>query len=216
MRSLRTVLILAGILALTVLVAALIMSDQSSFLRENIINPLSYAFWILSLLLRGTPQVVFWAMLLAIALVMALRSLASASHRPVHPQPLQISYPQRARLRFWVRQMLLNQDDRSVFQIKESIGRLALDVLSYQRGLTPSQYQQQLESGQLETPEALVPFLEARKYLFAGSTSFSPQEIIRWLDRSLSRLPFLPRHPSSVTEEVERLVDFLEEQMDVD
>ena len=216
MRSLRIGLVLAGIAALTVLVAALIMAAPGSYLRENIINPLSYALWIVSLLLRGTPQVVFWGIFLMIAVVLALRSLAAASHRPVHPQPMLISYPHRARLRYWVRQLLLSQDDRAVFQLKDSLGRLALDILSYQRGLTPSQYQQQLDSGQLETPEALIPFLEARKKMFAPKDSFNLQDLRRWFERTLDKLPFLPHPSSAVNSDVAHLVEFLEEQMDVE
>ena len=216
MKSLRVGLILAGIVILTFLVAAFIRIVPGGFLRDNIIQPLSYALWIVSLLLRGTPQVVFWGILLMIAVVMALRSLAVVSHRPPHPQPLQINYPHRARLRYWVRQMLLTQDDRSILQLRDSLGRLALDILSYQRGLTASQYQQQLDSGQLETPDELVPFMDARRQMFAAKSSFSIEELRQWLDRKLNKLPFMPHRSSQVSLEVERLVDFLEDQMDVE
>lgn len=216
MRSLRIGLVLVGFTALTILIAVLMMAAPGSFLRERIVQPLSYSFWIVSMLLRGTPQVVFWGFLLIIAFVLALRSLAAASRRSVHPVPLQISYTPRARLRFWVRQLLLSQDDRSIIQLKDSLGRLALDILAYQQGLTPNQYQQLLDHGQMDPPKALVPFLDVRRRMFEAKGSLTFQEIRQWLERTLDSLPFLPHQPQAVDAEVKHLVEFLEEQMDVE
>jgi hypothetical protein len=216
MKSLRVGLILVAIGGLTILVAALVMAAPGSFLRESVVRPLSYALWIVSLLLRGTPQVIFWGFLLLVALVVALRSIAAVSRQPVHPQPILVNYPHRARLRFWVRQLLLSQDDRVKFQLKEALNRLAMDVLAYQQGLTPGQYQQQLDRSEKEAPEELVPFLNARQSMYATRPPLSLQQVRQWIERTIDSLPVFSNPQPVKDAEVERLVDYLEERMDME
>ena len=216
MKAMRTVFILVGVAVLTVLIAALVKSTPGSFLRENIVNPLSYGFWVFGLLLSGTPQAVFWVFLLVVALVLALRSLSGSAQKPTRPEPLIINYTHRARARYWVRQLLLSRDERARLHLKDSLSRLALDILAYQQGLTPNQYQKQLEDGQMEAPEALIPFLNVRQSMYTSRQSLSLEQVRRWFEHTINNLPFLSQPKPVQDAEIERLVSYLEEQMDVE
>ncbi len=216
MISRRAVLVLLIILLATVALAAVVVYGRGGYLYERIVLPISYAFWIVGLLLRGTPQVLFWGMLVVIALVLFMRSLAAAPQKPSGAPPVENSYSRRPRLRHWVRQLLMSRNERYRRYLKEGLGRLALEVLAYQRSQTANQYQQQIDSKQVEAPEIIVPFLEARQGYFQTQQRLDLQQVQRMLLQLWKRLPFSGQPQPIQDDELAELVDFLEQQMDLE
>ena len=216
MISRRAVFVILIILAATVALAAAVVFAREGYLYEQIILPISYAFWIIGLLLRGTPQVLFWGILVIMALVLFMRSLVAAPQKPSSPQPLENTFSRRPRLRHWVRQLLMSRNERYRHYLKEGLGRLALEVLAYQRGQTVNQYQQQIDSEQVPAPEVIIPFLEARQGYFRSQQPLDLQQVQHWLRRLWNRLAFPPQAQPNQDEELAELVDFLEQQMDLE
>jgi 4-amino-4-deoxy-L-arabinose transferase-like glycosyltransferase len=216
MNSRRAALVLILMLAATVALAALVVSAPGSYIYEQIVKPISNIFWVFSLLLSGTPQALFWGILLVVALVLFLRSLVVTPQKPDGQMPVDMSYARRPRLRHWVRQLLMSRNERYRRYLKEGLGRLALEVLAYQRGLTVGQYQQRIDNQQEQTPEVIVPFLEARMGLFHPQQGVDLQQVLRRLRQVWNRLPLAhPTQPETDTE-LDELVDFLEKQMDLE
>lgn len=208
-----------GILLVVVATIALtiwLVTDQGNFIRENVIVPLSYGILIISLLVRGTPQALFWSILMVLAIILALRSISGKKPGPYEGRHSENAYAHRPRLRHWVRQILLSRSPRYKQYLKENLGRLAMDVLGYQQGLTMSQYQHELDIRQIETLPILEPFLVRRFEAQPDSESLSLDKLRQWLERLLNNLPFLPRQAPPPDPEMDTLVAFLEQQLDME
>jgi hypothetical protein len=212
---LRRLVVFSIIVGLALALAAAVMSAQGSFLRENIVRPLSYAFWIASILIRGTPQVLFWAILLVLAFVMAGRSLFGSSSKLPRVQIASGSVFRRSRLRYWLHQLELNRYESARFQLYEAISRLSLDVLSYQEGVTLQQYQRQLDPETIQ-PEYLAQFFRFRSPSLLQRAGWNVDELRRMAGRMWEALPFHKSDASPPNPDVERVVAYLEQKMDLD
>ena len=201
---------------LTIALAAWVVAARGTFVRERIVMPLSYAIWISSLLLRGTPQVLFWGILLLITVVLALRSLIVPGRPPQAIQANDSAYYHRPRLRHWVRQIVLSRNERYKRYLMEGMAKLSLDVLGYQQGLTSHQYQQLIDAGKQQAPDILVPYLQARDNRPFSSVSPNGPRVRRWLERLPVNLPFFPKARLVQDPELEELVAYLEEQLDLE
>lgn len=213
MNNRRSIIVLGLMLLATVALAAGVVLAREGYLYEKIVLPISYLMWIFGLLLRGTPQALFWGMLLVITLVLFLRSLSVAPPRQPVGMPLENTYSRRPRLRHWVRQILMSRNERYRRYLYEGLGRLALEVLAHQRGITVNQYQQQIDANQEQPPEIIIPFLEARRPQYRPQESFDFPKILSWLQRRMYTLPFFRRALPEQDLDLNELVEFLERQM---
>jgi uncharacterized membrane protein len=204
------------VIVATIALAAWLVTAQGNFIRENIIVPLSYGFWIISMLVKGTPQALFWFILLVLAIILAGRSITGKKSGSLQGRRTDNSYAHRPRLRHWVRQILLSRSVRYKQYLKENLGRLAMDVLGYQQGLTMSQYQHDVDTRLLDPPAILTPFMVRRIELDPSAEGLTWNKIKQWVERTLTSLPFLPHPPPPPDPEMEALVSFLEQQMDME
>jgi hypothetical protein len=212
---LKRLAVILLIVVLALVLAAAVMAWQGSYLRERIVRPLSYAFWIASILILGTPQAIFWGILLLITVVMALRSLFASPREPPRPQLAESASYRRSRLRFWLHQLLLNRYETARFQLYESVGRLVMDVLAYQQGITLQQFQRQIDPNEIN-PEFLAPFLQARTQPLGRQASWNVAELRRVFGRLWEALPFRKQPTTIQYADLEQVVAYLEEQMDVE
>jgi len=65
-------------------------------------------------------------------------------------------------------------------------------------------------------PEVIIPFLEARQGYFRSQQPLDLQQVQHWLRRLWNRLAFPPQAQPNQDEELAELVDFLEQQMDLE
>lgn len=202
-------------LAISLGLAAVLMAWQGNFLREKIIRPLSFAFWIITILIRGTPQAIFWGILVFITVIMALRSLFAPAPAVLPAQPYPTSTYRRSRLRYWLHQLFLERYESARLQLYEAIARLSLDVLAYQQGVTLQQYQRQVDSRTIQ-PSFLAPFLEARSQPLARQTNWNLDELKRVVKGLQKRLIRGQNPPPIQNPEIERVIAYLEEQMNLE
>ncbi len=159
----RKRLLLAGLALLPVVVMALVIDD---FVREVIVIPLLYLFWIARLLFKSIPQLVLWAGFIIVALIMAGKSL---SKRKPLLKPRSMEVEQYGRVEDWARLIdRRDQGDYSKWRLAHRLGVLALETLAYQEELSMKQTRRHLESGKLDVPPQVWAFLRA------GMTSYNP------------------------------------------
>jgi hypothetical protein len=212
---LKRFLIILLIAVLALALAVVVMAWQGNFLREKVVRPLSYVFWISSILLRGTPQALFWGILLLVTIVMASRSLFAPSQDEPRLHTAPGSSYHRSRLRYWLHQLLLNRYESARYQILEAVARLAMDVLSYQQGSTLQQFQRQIDPAKME-PEFLATLFQSRTPTYNRRSLWNLDELRQIVGRLWRALPFQKPLLNAQIPEIERTISYLEEQMDIE
>lgn len=188
---------------------------QEGYVRENILKPLSYGLWIASLMIRGTPQVLFWSLVLLVAFVLAVRSLSRPKPVQSETRYLEQRYSRRARLRFWVRQIMLSRDHPRASQLSESLARLAVEVLAHEQNIPAGQMITQIEKGEIDSAELIQPFM-LRNIRSSLVLQRSVGEQIRiWFEDLLMRTPWRIQRTNPDEPRLEKLVEYLEEQLDL-
>ncbi|NLG97746.1 MAG: hypothetical protein GX491_10330 [Chloroflexi bacterium] len=158
-------LIITAVLLLVVSAALLFWARD--LVRELIVNPLSYLIWLAGIFIRSTNQMFFWYIFAAIALIIAVRSLAG--RKKVAAQPpmstmLHNDLVNHGRLHFWiVRVSLVHRGSRYYLgSFHDSLSHLLIDQLAYRFHLTPAQVEERLRENSLDVPP------EIREYALSG------------------------------------------------
>ena len=187
-------------LGLILLLAILLTLASHNYMREAIVSPLLYLFWIGRLIFESIPQIVIWALFLFIALLVAAKSLVKKRSHSEQSQPPQTPEPER--IEGWLKLLRrANQDDYYKWQLAQRLQKLTLEALAHNERLELKQVRQDLAAGKLDIPP------EIQAYLEAGMTSFShflgAKSHIR-LRRQSSPLDLKP----------EQVINFLEDKVD--
>lgn len=190
----------AFVLLLTVLLTFLLQNVA----RDLVALPLIRTLRIGNLVLAAVPQVVFWVLLLVIGVSIAARSLMERRERFPSPDPALVVYPGRVRtLLLWVQ-----REAGSIYfrqRLAYHLARLATELQAFRQKRTPGRFVWRLDG--LDAPP------EVRAYLQAGmtpSTLSAPgplSRFVRWLR--------LQRAVASRNFDLERVVQFLEDQLEV-
>jgi len=186
-------------LALILIVAGLLTVVLQEYTRQLIV-PFLFLAWIGRLLVETVPQVMIWGLFIAIALLVAARSLLN--RRATSPPVRRLQPPVEGRIERWA--TLIEQSRHETYyrwQLAQPLRALIIGVLAHRQRSTPRQIKQQLAANSIELP----PDIEA--YLQASMTSFS-----RLLTE---RSRFRPEPaPSPLDLAPEEIVQFLEDQLD--
>ena len=156
--------------ALIVVSIALIFWARD-IIREVIVLPLSYIFWVLGIILRVTPQIFFWIVLLLIILQIAWRALvvrkktADTGARVLVDEtpPLVAS----GRAAYWVRKVELLNMSRSAYYsstFHNALSHLLMDTLSYRYREPPRVIEDQLRNGGLDVPPQVRDYVLSHGY----------------------------------------------------
>jgi hypothetical protein len=187
-------------LGIILLLAILLTLASHNYMREAIVAPLLYLFWIGHLIFESIPQIIIWALFLFIALLVAAKSLRgkkSLSQQSQHPDTIE---PER--IEGWLKLLRrANQDDYYKWQLAQRLQKLTLETLAHNERLEPKQVRQDLAAGKLDIPP------EIQAYLEAGMTSFS-----HFLGAK-SRFR-LRRQSSPLDLNPEQVIKFLEDNVD--
>jgi hypothetical protein len=205
----------AFLLALVFITSAGMFFIFLNNLREAVILPLQYIFWLSRLVFHSLSQLVFWVCLLAIVALAMLRSLlesrtASGPDRPFEPESRRVG-----RVSYWanqVRRVHGNVYPREYIDIE--FRKLILTVLSYRMNLSAHELRKRLKTGELEIPPELQRLFERRQ--------LDPPEPGNdgYFSRMKSRLKALVRGPQDedsqpTDQELEVMIRFMEEKLEI-
>lgn len=196
----RRLLILGGILLGVVLLALLLRG----VVRQAVLMPLLYTWWVGRLLYRSVPQLVFWVLFMVGALLILWRSLFRRAGDP--PKTTGVVLEERmGPVQTWARWLRRARSSYySRWRLARLLAELTQEILIYQNQMTPTDARQSLEMGSLEAPP------EVRAYLQAGQ---GRRYFTRFSELAY-RLSGRGRH-SPLELDPERAVQFLEERLEV-
>ncbi|HET9223095.1 MAG TPA: hypothetical protein VFO07_11350 [Roseiflexaceae bacterium] len=150
------VLLLVGLLALIV----------SGAVREVIVIPLLALLWLLGLLLDSVPQLIWWFGLLAIAALVAWRSLATPRVAPAAPRVVPIM---PAPVASWAGMFERAAGDRYArWLLAQRLGHFALELLASQEQGETRGVWHYLQDESRDIPPAV------RAFLLAGARMYRP------------------------------------------
>lgn len=185
------------ILALILFLAALLTPLVRDYSRQWI-SPLLYIAWVGRLLLAGIPQVVWWVLLLTVALFIAGRTLLSYWSRPQPPERTAAVPP--GRIESWA--ALIRQADQEIYyqwQLAQPLQELTLAVLAHTERVSPTEIKSRLSRNDLELPPDIQTYLQASMTSFShlvppsrfgvgappSPLALDPEHIIRFLEDKL-------------------------------
>jgi hypothetical protein len=210
----RTFALLMVIILLLALVLGLGLRD---FVRTNIVIPVSYVLWIGGLLVKSTPQVLFWGVLVGVAAFLALRSLGTVTGLVEKVDEAEPRYTRRGRIGFWTIQLYHAQQSFFRMRFEEFFARLILDVIAFEEQTDPIELERRMEDGTFEPPEELRVFLRLRRGLAnPHKIGFftSLRQRLWWLG-NLGRQEQGPAQPGSIDRPIEEALAILEDQLEV-
>ena len=184
-----------GVILLTAILLAPLFRN---FIREVVVIPLLYVFWIGRIIFDTIPQTGFWGCFLLIALLMASASLLKKSK--LQSRIYEVKTVQPGRVETWanlIRQA--TEEDYYRWRLAQPLRELILETLAHEARLTSKQIKRRLTDDQLDIPP------EIRAYLQASLLSLSYLSAPRFRFRSR-------RLTSPLNLDPERVVKFLEDR----
>ncbi len=216
----RAALTRSLIILLVILVPlfALVLAGQS-FIRDAVILPLEYTFWLAGLAIRAVPQSIYWGILCGAAFFLIIFSLASGGRSPAAPREETSTHAGRERVAFWARQLsIAPHGDYLRLRFADHFGRLIIDILVNSGRLPPEQYLQALENGDLGLPAPLLDFLKIRLTplyaLVPGSFKERLAQRWQWLRDGFSRRRANDK-AETFKRDVSEVVAYLENDLEV-
>jgi hypothetical protein len=187
-------------LALILLLTGLLTPVLQDYVRQVIVRPFLYFFWVGWLFINSIPQIGIWGLFLFIALLIMGRSLLK--QRPTPPRLRRPQKTDQGRIETWAKLIhRANQEPYYKWKLAQHLQEFTLDALAHDERQAPKQIRQRLLNNNLDIPP------EIQAYLQAGMTSFS---------RLLGPRPlFRPRtFSSSLNLNPEQIAHFLEDKFD--
>jgi len=152
-------LALLAIVLTTALMLALI-----DLVRNVLAVPITQLFYFLGLLLKSTPQVIFWGMLLLFLLIIAGKSVEQG--RKAEPEQFEapLRSPRHERIAVWANHIhqALRGDHYARSRLAEFLASLVVELLAQDERVSISEIRKRLELGELDLPPEIVNYLKAR------------------------------------------------------
>jgi hypothetical protein len=189
--GMRKRLLLIGLLLLPVVLMAVLIQG---FVRDVIVIPLFYVFWLLRLLFESISQVLLWGLFVVVVVIVAGRSLVK---RVPRLQGRPVEERRRGRVEEWLR--LIQQTKQGAFgkwRLANALGQLAVEVLAGEERLEPKEIRRRLENGTLDVPPEIRAYLQSRMPVASAQRHARPRA------RATDSDP-----------DLERIVQFLEDQL---
>jgi hypothetical protein len=193
-------LALLGLILLLIGLLALIISGA---VREVVVIPLLFLLWLMRVLYESIPQVVLWVGFLAIAAIVAWKSLAAPR---ATPPGLALTPIVRAPVAAWAGMFQRAANDRYArWLLAQRMGQLALELLASQEQRAARGVWQYLHDESLDIP------LAVRSYLQAGTRMYRPAPPLwrRWRAWIARQVP----HPDPLDLDPEEIIQFFEHQV---
>jgi hypothetical protein len=146
------------------IVGALLSLFFRDFVREQVVVPVAYLFWVLRLVILSIPQFVFWGMIVIIAFGIAVWASqpVSSGYSPRIPYRPTVSV---SRYSVWLRYAsLMNSSGFASDNLSRDLVRLTVQTLAYQHSLTYDEVYSQLEHDDFGLPPELYAFMRRRGF----------------------------------------------------
>lgn len=197
------------------------------FVSQVLAMPLAYLLYVVKLLYRSTPQVIFWLFVVGLVLTVALKSLGSADKQFPRTREVDTYYPRRERVGFWLSQVYMAYDGKtwrrnnSFARFVDYFVRLVVDTLSFRSQLTLRQLEQQIEQGEAQLPTAIIHFLAARRQMGSMISSGGWQRLAFFFRKIIKRKVLEKESDPSEAifptfeQDLESALQYLENQLEI-
>ena len=211
--------LLVLLLAPSVLLVAALTLVLRDWVRDAIVTPVLFILWLGGLLIKSTPQWVFWGVFLVLALLILANSLGTGKRLDQNVDRAEPERPRRERVLFWAKQIRWRaRRDFSPVGSAEPLRRLVLEVVAFQERLSLTEVEQRLESGELNVPLAIRAYLQYRPAPVPLS-SMGFWEMLRhrwlnWISGLTHTRSFAQSSPFDG--ELESVIQFLEGRLEIE
>ena len=147
-------------IALILLIAILFAPLCSNFVREAVVIPFLYIFWILRFLLAAIPQANFWPCFVLLLFLIMVISFVQRPKRLKRAKEVVTTEPQR--IAQWA--VLLNKakgEDYFKWRLSQQMQKLLLDSVAHQKGQTFAETRTQLRQNTLKMPPDVNAYFQA-------------------------------------------------------
>ncbi len=198
-----------GVTLLVFGVLALLFWD---FIRETIVVPIYYFFWIIDITIKVVPESIYLAVLILVGFALSLNALRDLQLR--RPYRQQTGTPQATSTRYtiWAR-LYKNLYARSILSnhFSSETRKLLLNLLAYQEGVTTDEIEVRVKNDTLALPSAVKTLLE-HKAIRLNQPEYNANH--NWLQRWLN--PPQPALDSAETDpQVAEIVAFIEHRLEI-
>jgi hypothetical protein len=203
------------IFVLVVLVFSTLTLLYWDFMRDTIIVPIYYLFWVSDLMLKSVPQGAYLAFLIFICVLIGWNTLSGVRVRQI-PSRFEGSHPQTdTRYAQWKR--LYSNLHSSPFArdtFAWEARKLILSILAYQDGIKTSEVEAMVKDGTLPLPDSIRDLIQQKKIRDSQPT-LNRMESTR---TRLRRLFFKAKlqHDPQIDTLVAEIVSFIEHQLEID
>jgi hypothetical protein len=194
MRTLRTATPIRLLFAVLVLLAtaglAYVLRD---LVREVIVLPLSYATWMLGLLLRSVPQSVLLAVVILLCALLALRGLTRGRPATRFQVAAPDTRPEPSRLTFWRRQFRnAPNSGYAADKLTMELRNLTYNALAHDLRIDRGDVERMVKAGEIELPPAVRTALLSESMWNSGSPMDDLGHALAQVRAAVSRLFRLP------------------------
>ncbi len=147
-------------LGLILLLAALLAPVFRNFVREVIVIPLLYVFWIGRFIFEAIPQVWLWSACFAVFLM--ILGIGLLGKQKVKPKTLLPVEANEGRVLGWAKLIRrAEQDDYFKWRLAQHLQKVTLNAIAHHQGQSLKQTRQQLRQGKLDMPPELQAYFQA-------------------------------------------------------
>ena len=147
-------------IALILLIAILFAPLCSNFVRDVVVIPFLYIFWILRFLLTAIPQATFWPCFVLVLFLIMVVSFVQRSHPPQRIRESATKEPQR--VEEWAKLLeKAKKDDYFKWRLAQQMQKLMLESMAHQKGLSFNETRAQLRQGMLDMPPDIGAYFQA-------------------------------------------------------
>ena len=152
--------------ALTLLLVGMLALVVSGGVRDTIVVPMLYMFWLAGQLYQSIPQALLWGVFVVAAVLVAIQSLAWRLSPPMYAAP---ATAQLGRVASWERMLRdSTEDDYGRWRLAQRLSTMAVATLADREQCLPHELRQRLLDGSLDLPA------EVRSYLRVGLAASAP------------------------------------------
>ena len=208
---------------ITLVVMGALLFSLREVVREVVVIPVSYLFWLFGILIDSTNQFYFWLVVLFIGLMVASRSLRPKKKNPeLDPEvlvPEEVGFvPGRGRVGYWaMRVNMLRMGPYYQGSFNEGISRLLVEVLAHRHHITNRQVEQFIENGSLHVPEEIRTFVRSnlwrRELKSANYIGIFFRNLWEWILNKVRKVSTGPER--ALDPDVVRVIQYMEEELEV-
>lgn len=192
----------------TLLIFSVLTLVAWDFVREAIVIPLAYLFWLGGLILKSIPQEVYLIGLIIVAGIIALNTLNRLQHRASNQGFTKERPGDASRYRLWLRWCATAPaSEFPRLELARETRKLIVSLLAYQEGLTPAEVEQKIVSGDLLVPAPVRQFIRDRDFTF---TPPPRQRFWQRLRRTADR-----QSDPLLDQSLEAIVQFIETRLEI-